>query len=551
MAFNIAEVSPERLRLQDRFEELKRLRCGIESTLCDVQKFLRPNSTSFRDTTKGYGSTQDEGSKYIYDHTAVWANQMFANGLSSYLIPKSDRWAYLKPQGIPSSELSDEQLIYLETVSDLLYHHFSLPRTQFYSAGHENFHDQGSFGTAVTHVRKDKHGVSFKSCPLADCFFDVDMNNEVDTMYYVRRMRSKQIAQMFPNALNMDDFDPRSVEKEYLLIYSVEPNRDIRARKGGRIGSERPYKTTYWCPQLKQVLDSGGLGYFPFLVPRWSLVSGEVWGRSPAMTCLSNIQMINKMKKELIKSAELSNSPPMTAEEDSILLPMRYGARQMIWRTAGSEAPQPVLSGSQPNLTLEMMSSEQEAITRAFFVDQIIREQKKERQSVMEVQDERGQMLQQLGPQLARQEAEFVSPAIELAFDILDKQGKLPEAPASVDGMELEIVYTSPAAYAQYSSKISDISGFLQDMTPLFQINPELMQGLDEQELMDAYSRYRNVPRRIVKSKKDVEAMKEQRAQAEEQQQMMGAAPAMAGAMKDVAQAKQADPEGIGQLLNM
>jgi len=552
VAFNISEITPERLRLQDRLEELRRLRMGVEPMLEEIQRYLRPNGTSFRDTgNKGFGTAQEDGSKLIYDHTAVWANQMFANGLASYLIPKSDRWAYLKPLGVPSSELSDEQLIYLEMASDILYHYFSLPQTQFYQSGHENFHDQGSYGTAVTYVRKTPNGVSFKSCPLADCYFDTDMNNDVDTMFQRRRLRTKQVLQMFPKVAMMEDFDTKTGEKEYEIYYCVEPNRDVRARKGGKIGNERPFKATYWSPQLKHVLETGHMDYFPFLVPRWSLISGEVWGRSPAMTCLSNIQVVNKMKKELLKSAELANSPPLTAEEDSILLPMRYGARQMLWRTQGSEAPTPIMSGSQPQLTLEMMKAEQEAITRSFFVDQIIREQKKERQSIMEVQDERGQMLQQLGPQLARQESEFVSPAIEVAFDILEKAGKLPPPPASLQGQELEIVYTSPAAYAQYASKISDISGFLQDMTPLFQIQPELIEGLDPQELMDSYSRYRNVPRRIIKSKKDVEAQKAARAETENQQQMMGAAPQMAGALKDVASAKQMDPEGIGQLLNM
>jgi hypothetical protein len=42
-------------------------------------------------------------------------------------------------------------------------------------------------------------------------------------------------------------------------------------------------------------------------------------------------------------------------------------------------------------------------------------------------------------------------------------------------------------------------------------------------------------------------------AQAEQQQaaQMTQAMPNVAGAMKDVAQARQADPEGVGQLLNI
>ena len=44
--------------------------------------------------------------------------------------------------------------------------------------------------------------------------------------------------------------------------------------------------------------------------------------------------------------------------------------------------------------------------------------------------------------------------------------------------------------------------------------------------------------------------MEEQKQQMAQQQQL-AAAPQISGALKDVAQAKQADPEGMGQLLNI
>lgn len=549
MGFNIQEASPERIRLEQRYEELKLLRSSSESTLIDVQKYVRPNGTGFEHSKKLYGETQRDGSKLIYDHTAVWANQMFANGLTSYLVPKAERWAYLKPTGIPSSELSDEQLLYLEQVSDQIYHRLSLPQSKFYQAAHETFFDQGSYGTSVVYAKPADHGITFRACPLADCFFDVNDEDNVDTLYYRKFLRTPALIRMFPKVLEIDGFDPKANTKQYEVVYAVEPN--VKANGKGRIGSERPYKATYWCPDFKELLDEGHISYFPFLVPRWTVVSGEIMGRSPAMTCLSNIIMLNKMKKEVLKSAEQANSPTMTAEEDTILLPLKYGARQMIWRERGAPPPEPINSGVNPGITLEMMAAEKDDIVRSFFVDQIMREQKKERQTIMEIQDERGQMLQQLGPLLARQENEFVGPAIELTFDILSRKKLIPEPPESLAGAELEIVYTSPAAYAQFASRISDISAFMQDITPMAQADPTIMENIDQSELLDAYSRYRNIPRRIIKSKKDVEEIRNQRKQTEEAQMAAQMAPQMAGAMKDVAQAKQSDPEGMGQLLNM
>jgi NCAIR mutase (PurE)-related protein len=91
----------------------------------------------------------------------------------------------------------------------------------------------------------------------------------------------------------------------------------------------------------------------------------------------------------------------------------------------------------------------------------------------------------------------------------------------------------------------------MQDIAPLAQIKPELLQAIDEQKLLESYAQYRNLSPEIVKNEQQMaEAMEEQKQQMEQQQQI-AAAPQISGALKDVAQAKQADPEGMGQLLNI
>ena len=545
--------TPELVRLQERYEHLKLLRAGHEEMLSDAQKYVAPNKARFTGSMGLTSNREDDQSKPIYDSTPVWANQMFANGLSSYLIPKADRWAYLKPEGTPSAELKDDELIFLERLSDTDSHIYATPASQFYAASHEAFHDIGSFGNAVVYVNRDKAIPNFKSCALADSFFDVNDEGTVDTMFYRKFLSTKALAQQFPDVVNTKGFDPYAANKKYELVFSVEPSNDPAARKGGRIGNQRPYKVSYWVPELDAVLLQTGKSYFPFIVPRWMVIAGEVLGRGPAATCMSQIRVLNKMVKEILRSAEIANNPPLVAEDDSIMLPITYGAGQVLFHEAGSPMPQPLTSGSQPNLTLEMISNYQGQITKSFFVDQIIREQKKERQSVTEIHDERGQMLQQLGPLLARQESEYLAPSIEHVIDFLQDKNHpvMQSAPESLAGRGLEIVYTSPAAHAQYAGAISNMSGFLQDITPLLQQDPSMAESLDTHNLFDNYARMRNIPRNVVKSKDEVTAAREQREEAESQQQQAAAMPQMAGAMKDIASARSTDPEGIGQLLNM
>lgn len=536
-------------RLQQRYAELKVLRSNLDSMFYDAQRFVRPNSDKF---DHGHTPMQEDGSKEMYDDTAVWCNQMFANGLSSNLIPKSDRWFYLRITDRSQGSITPEETAYLQKVADRILHEFALPQSQFYSSSHECFLDIGAYGTSPVQISEVNGVVNFRSRPLADVFFDTDQYGTVDTVYYRCYKTARQLMQAFPQVVDMDGFNKdNSIHNKYELIYTIEPNTDKAAKKGSRVGKGRPYSVTYWCPALKQPLQESGSSYFTFLVPRWSKLADEVYGRGPAFSCLSQIRALNKMVKEALTSAEYLNFPTLTAEEDSIMLPMKYGSRQIMFHEAGSEKPSPIMAGNQPQYVMEMIRMYRDSVNRAFFVDQIIRQEKKERQSVTEIQDVRGQMLNQLAPLLNRMETEYLGPAIEATFELLDRTGKLPEKPATLAGASLEISYSSPASQSQFATRLSDISAFMRDITPLAQAKPEIMEAINEQKLLASYAQYRNIQPDIIKSEEELNEIREAAQQQNQQQQAIAAAPQIGGAMKDIAQAKQIDPEGVGQLLNI
>lgn len=535
------------IRLRERYSELKLLRSSLDGMLKDAQRYVRPNAPEF-----DHGSNfKDDGSKDIHDDTAVWSNQMFANGLSSNLIPKAERWMYLRVQDTENSELDNEQQTYLNTVTDRIFHEFALPQSQFYGASHECFLDIGAYGTSPVQISDVNGVVNFRARPLSDVFFDVDEYGEVNTVYYRCFKTTRQLVGLLPEVVNVDGFSDKDKNKKWELVYSIEPSQDTRSKMGGRVGVERPYVVTYWSPDLKAPIRQDGSSYFTFLIPRWAKQSDEVYGRSPAMTCLSHIRVLNKMVKEVLISAEYLNAPTLTAEEDSILLPIKYGARQIMFHEAGSEKPQPIMTGSQPQYALQMIESYKSSIQRSFFVDQIIRQQKNERQSILEIQDTRGQMLQQLSPLLNRMESEYIAPAVETTFMFLNRRRQLPDIPASLSGAKLEVAYASPSSQAQFASRLSDISSFMQDLTPLANVKPEILQSIDERELLDSYAKYRNISPSVVKSTKVMQEQQAAQAEQQQNQQAATALPDIAGAMKDVATARSTDPEGVGQLLNI
>jgi hypothetical protein len=90
----------------------------------------------------------------------------------------------------------------------------------------------------------------------------------------------------------------------------------------------------------------------------------------------------------------------------------------------------------------------------------------------------------------------------------------------------------------------------MRDLAPLAQIKPELLQSIDGRALFDSYAKYRNVDPAVVRSQEDIDAENQAAAEAQQEQMVMQQAPGLAGAVKDIAQAKQVDPE-VGNLLNI
>lgn len=316
-----------------------------------------------------------------------------------------------------------------------------------------------------------------------------------------------------------------------------------------KMKTKKPYAEFYFCPSLDVLLDEGGYDDFPYHVPRWTKLAGEMMGRSPAMSVLPDIKMVNQMSKELLFSAQLANMPPLVFDEDSMLLPVKtVTPKSILFKQQGAEMPQPLMSGTQPQLAFEDLEQRREVIRRAFFVDFLLRPKKKERQTTLEIQDDRAEMLRQMAPMLGRVQDELLGDMVKRSFRILARQGKFPDPPAELQGRPLEIVYTSPAAQAQYGTKAVAISQFLQDLAQVAQFDPQVPMVLDTEKLVEELAKLRDVTRRIMKDPREIMAEKQAAAQQQQMMAMAQSAGDVSGAIKDVAQARAADPTLIQQL---
>lgn len=509
----------------------------------DLRRLVRVNTNSmYGNDTPGDRRTED-----IFDGTAPWALEQLAAGLNSFLTSPTDRWLSLGVWGIDDGRmgLDDESLLWLEQVSDVIFQEYANPMVNLNPSLNENYMDLGGLGTTVLYqdYSWDDGCVFFKPFPLADCYIKENARGRVDTLYRKCVMTVRQIMQEFTkptDAIPAKVSQEPNQEREFTVIHAVFPRKDRDMRKIGP--KNKPWASCWVIQQLRDEapLRESGFDSFPYHVPRWTKLAGEIYGRAPAMTCLPDIKMINTQSKVTIKAAQKIIDPPLIVPDDGFILPIKTAPGSLIFKTAGQEDTiQPLKTEGRIDISLEMMEQRRTHIVRCFFVDWILRQKKKERQTLGEIVDDRNEMLRQMAPMLGRTQVELLSPMVTRTYDLMDAAGRIPPAPEGLRGRQLRMFYVSPAAKAQYAGKAQNIAQFMNDIQLYATAHPEILDIVDTDQLAQELAKYRDVTRKVIRAPDDIAQIRQQR---NAQQQLAAAAEIgknVGAAAKDLASARE------------
>jgi hypothetical protein len=281
----------------------------------------------------------------------------------------------------------------------------------------------------------------------------------------------------------------------------------------------------------------------PYAVGRYVSGPKETYGRSPAMTVLPDIKMLNEMSKTVIRAAHKIVDPPLLLQEDGALsaFDLRPGALNYGGvNDQGQQMVHPLQTNARVDIGLDMMDQRRKVINDAFMVTlfQILVDapQMTATEAMLRAQ-EKGALL---APTMGRQQSEFLGPLIERELDILARAGVLPPMPEALmaAGGVVDIQYQSPLNRAQRSEDGVAILRTLESVTPLAQINPAVLDVFDAEAIARELADINGVPAKVLRTPDQVAAMKQAQAQAAQAQALLQAAPVVTGGIKDLAQAQ-------------
>jgi len=511
------------------------MRAIFEQDWRDIRDLIRPVSGEINPYGPNYVPARR--SDKCFDATAVDSCEELASALHSYLTSPVERWFSLEIVDAPEEMEDPEVLLWLEQTADVIFHAYSDARAQFNTALHEIYLDLAAYGIAHLSQEWSPNGhLKFKTHPVGDCWIMENNDEIIDTIHRVLRWSVRQIAQEFGDLPPMLARE-KNIDKVCRVLHAVYPRTD-RSPVGASQKSME-FASVWLCEDTKEMLRESGYRSFPYHCPRWVKIAGECYGRSPAMKCLPDVRMLNSMELTIIKAAEKIVDPPLQVPDEGFLSPIRTSPGAIMYKEPNAEHIEPLLTQGNIPVGLEYTDRKREQIKKAFYNDWLRMEKQNTEMTAYEVQDRRDEKLRLLAPMLGRQETELLGPMISRTLELLSDKRKFPQAPDSIIGKRMKASYSSPASRAQTGIKAVTMGSFVQELLPLAQVNPQIMDVID----FDAYTRElaiaRGVTRTILRDQKALDAIRQNRQQQQAMQSVAQTAEPASKAIKNLADAQE------------
>jgi len=466
----------------------------------------------------------EKRAEILFDSTAITASNLLAASLQGTLTSPSLQWFSIKVRNEELMQDREVQL-WLEDSAKRMYNVFN--ETNFNTEVHEMYLDLVTIGTGALFVEEGNKGfeeskIHFNTMHIAEYYIQENTSGYVDTLYRKYKLSARQAVQEFGED-NLGEKVLKAAkekpDKMFNFIHAVEPLEDYE-RALGKAATKLPFHSCHVCEEDKMVVRGGGYNEFPYLVPRWSKATGEIFGRSPSYNALPDIKTLNKAVEIGLKAWAKAIDPPLLVQDDGVIgrVRMTPGGITVVRNDA---AIKPLQIGSNWQITDMKENQLRTAIRQAYYSDQL-QLQEGPQMTATEVQVRYELMQRLLGPTLGRFQSEFLNPLIERVFSLMSRANAFLEPPEIIQGQAIDVEYVGPLARSQRMEEAVAVERLYQLAMQVVQLDPNIMDIIDHDAAIRMRANLLGVPKSVLRGIEEVEEIRQAKAQqAAMEQQMM------------------------------
>jgi hypothetical protein len=526
-------------RCKKRLDGLKQARQPYEPEWREIASLAQPARSRWlnSDTNK---NARQRNSRLQSSH-GIFAFRTLQGGMTSGLSSPSRPWFKFS--------LYDEDLLetpevkaYLDEAEKRVY--AFLAQTNFYGAAKSGYLEIGLFGTeACVMVEHPTDGAVCHQLTAGEYWIGLGSNLQAAALYRRCPLTVIQAVQTFgPGRLSQRIrglYDKGSYDEVCNFFHAIEENDEFDDSYADVRG--KPYRSVYWDEQdasAENFVSLKGYEEQPFWAPRWDTVSSDVWGIGPGHDALPDLRELQLQSKRKGEATDLLIWPEVIAPAK---VKLRRQPKSVV-SAASLDAEKVLVPYEVPYQAVSVVADDvnrcKEDINRAAYADlfmAITNMAGIQPRNVEEIAARNEEKLTQLGPVIERVNNEKLGVALDRTFGLMERAGLLPQAPDALrnTGGEIKVEYVSILTQMQRMVGLGQIErtvGFIGAQAAVF---PEAIDKLNIDQAIDEYADRAGTPSRLIRSQDEVDEIRDDRAQQENMQRVLAAAPAA----KDGAQA--------------
>ena len=490
-------------------------------------------------------SPGDDKSRQRYDSTAVLDSQDMASGLSGALIPTGQRFFGLT---IDNREILalDHVSRYLEMATETV--HSEMFKSNFMLQLNETLRSLVVFGTGnlYTEWNNSLQRLNYKDYDIANYQILENSGGLVDTVILSFKLTPRQALQEFPDI----DEDIKKLTKDpkaemLSFIHIIRPRNERNTNLSD--SKNMPFESIFVCEKLQKIVRESGFEENPFAVARWMKSSAEKYGRGQGTEVLSDVKILQVMRKDFISCANRWNNPPL-----EVLHSFEGQVRQTpgaVNRVMEMNSIKGIASSALGNfpITVEALKEQQEIIHKAFFRDIFVQlgDLTGDRRTTVEIIERLREGLRRLALPVARLQSELFNPVITRSTMLLIRHGKVPQPPVELEGQQLGIEYEGQLALALKGQQAKGFQQWVEFAGAMEQVWPGVKDNIAADRAIRRQGRAFGINAEDMATEEEVMAIRLQRAkemQAQKEAEM--AAMAAEGYSKTNAAPEPGSPAG-------
>jgi hypothetical protein len=466
----------------------------------------------------------------IVDPTATLAVRICASGLMSGLARPSSPW-FKMITGVRKLQLDQLARDWIDETENRIY--TVLAGSNFYNSFAQECEDLVVFGTGPSIVYEDDADiVRFYNPAVGEYYLSTNSTMKIDGLYRLFLMTVSQIVDFFgidncPKSIQRQWKDKGSdLEQEHQIAHCIEPNFEIQGY--GKLPDHFTWREVYWVwgEDGEQPLSLRGFVDQPFTAARWSTQSNDAYGRSPGMDVLPDVMQLQVMTRRMAEAIEKQVRPPLIGEmslknKPTSTLP---GHLTYVTDVGPGRGIRPIYEVTPDVSALSMnIQAIEKRIQMGLFNDLflMLEQNPTDRATAYEIAQKVQEKLQVLGPVIESIITESLKPKLKRVFHILKRKGIIDPAPASLQGVPLDVEFISMLALAQKGASTGGIERLLSIVGGMMGFSPQAIDNINVDETIREYSDLLGNPQKVLYSAQEMAQQRAIKAQMMQQQQQM------------------------------